>query len=166
MNSNISDFVSSILKTVRIQMNLHTLVQKVRLKSVSRIQQVFIVLLSVACITGCGGAQGMGSISGKVTLKGEPVTTGRIGFLSKETGKGAAGDISSTGEFEINSSLPAGTYTVTVNPPSPKPPQEGEPVTKPPNPKGFPKKFRSSETSDLKVEVKSGSNQLEIDMVP
>tara|TARA_R110002111_G_scaffold227346_2_gene288936 strand:- start:67425 stop:67802 length:378 start_codon:yes stop_codon:yes gene_type:complete len=119
-----------------------------------------------ACISGCGAAAGTGSVSGKVTLKGEPVTTGRIGFLSKETGKGAAGDIGETGEFDLGVSLPAGNYTVTVVPPASEPPQEGAPVTKAPDLQGFPKKYRSSETSDLKVEVQEGANQFEIEMVP
>ncbi len=129
------------------------------------LQSAMAVLLA-ACISGCGAAEGTGSVSGKVTLNGETVTTGRIGFLSKETGKGGGGDIGETGEFDLGVTLPAGTYTVTVVPPAPAPPQEGAPVTKAPDPQGFPKKYRSSETSDLKVEVQEGSNQFEIKLVP
>jgi len=121
-------------------------------------------LLLTTCFAGCSAKEGTGTISGKVTLNGKSITSGSVGLISNETGQGASGEINASGEFEFTVSLPAGTYVVTVAPPPPPGPTSGDTTTKTPDPVGFPKKYRSSETSDLKKEVKEGSNKFNIDL--
>lgn len=130
------------------------------------VQQVVCGIILTAFLPSCSSEPPMASASGVVSLDGKPLKMGRVGFLSKETGKGASAKIGPTGEFSLDSPVPPGSYTVTVIPPETAPPVEGEPVTPEPTFEGFPKKYRSAETSDLTVDVQEGENQFEIKMVP
>lgn len=67
------------------------------------------VLLVALC--GCGGGSNAGSVQGKVTLDGKPVTGGTLVFYS-ETGSYSAG-IRPDGTYSITD-MPPGDMTVTV----------------------------------------------------
>lgn len=131
--------------------------------------------LSVVLLAGCsGGATGpnrpQGSVSGKVTLGGQPVTGGAIHFTSTTNSSEAFGaDVSGTGEFKVGATIPAGSYKVTLSPPSVGPSIGPDGQMRPADPKAIqnvPAKYRTSDKSDKTVEVKTGENSLTIELVP
>jgi hypothetical protein len=67
----------------------------------------------VIILDGCGGGAerpAMGRVSGKVTYKGQPVTSGSVIFTpARDQGKEAAGGRVATGNIQ-----PDGTYTLTT----------------------------------------------------
>lgn len=73
------------------------------------------LLLVVATVIGCGGADDRRSISGMVTWGGEPLPTGDITLAPREVGH-ASGVAIENGEFEIPSSrgLAPGIYRVEI----------------------------------------------------
>jgi hypothetical protein len=131
---------------------------------------------------GCGGDPNMpklGKVHGKVTYKGQPVTSGHITFtpiLGKggETGQTATGEINSDGTyvmttFNTGDGAILGQHTATVvvrdkmNEDLTKPDATGriryelaKPVTPP--------KYASVETSPLKYTVKEGTNEIDIEL--
>jgi len=112
-------------------------------------------LASVCWCTGCGpGAPPTGSISGKVTFKGEPVTTGVITLVNDEAGLGASGELDASGNFRIDS-IQTGQYKVAVY--RPPPPPESNVDLK--NWKlSIPGKYQDIETSGLTATVNEGEN--------
>jgi hypothetical protein len=103
---------------------------------------------------GCG-AKGppMGSVSGKVTYKGQPLTTGVVTLLNEKAGSGASGEIDASGIYQIPS-IRTGEYNVAVHQ---SPPAPGA------APKGnwklnIPEKYQTPQTSGLTATVKEGSN--------
>lgn len=81
----------------------------------------FILLLSV----GCGGPPAVATVpvSGKVTLEGQPVSSGLVSFAAADDKVGAGlctGIIGADGEYKISSDgkpgAPLGKYKVTVTP--------------------------------------------------
>ena len=90
-----------------------------------------LLVLTTMCMVGCGGSgieeMKVAYVSGKVTMNGEPVTSGRIMFYptveegskSGKAGKPAQGTVSSDGSFELstygsNDGAVVGTHQVTV----------------------------------------------------
>ena len=120
------------------------------------------LLLAVVVFLGCSGPNAA-SVSGNVTLDGEPLTTGMVGFYP-EGGNGAPanGQIDSNGNYSLSTGtdvgLAPGKYTAIVvatkDPPQPYDKTGAEippiPIT--------PAKYGSTTTSDLRVEVKAGKN--------
>jgi hypothetical protein len=70
------------------------------------------ILLILGFASGCGEGGPANSVSGKVTLNGDPVT-GTIVFLGK--GKEATGSIGLTGEYFV-SDPPLGDVSVVIKP--------------------------------------------------
>jgi len=72
----------------------------------------FFALFLVVCCLGCGGGKGF-SVSGKVTFSdGTPVPSGQVTFSSSNVTAG--GGILPDGTYTVSTSVPAGTYKVTV----------------------------------------------------
>lgn len=132
--------------------------------------------LTVVLLAGCsGGGSGnnrpTGSVSGKVTLSGQPVTGGAVHFTSTKIASEAFGaDLSSTGDFKVGANIPAGSYKVTLSPPPVGPSIGPDGQMRPADPKAtqnaVPAKYRTPEKSDKTVEVKTGSNTLTIELTP
>jgi hypothetical protein len=140
--------------------------------------------LTVVCafFSGCSGDPNMpvlGKVHGKVTYKGQPVTSGRILFTPIE-GKGAASGQNATGEIASDGSYEMTTFntgdgailgqhivTVTV-------PQKGfEDIGKPDEsgrikyvlPKSItPSKYASVDKSPLRCTVREGNNPFDIEL--
>ena len=67
-------------------------------------------------IVGCSGG---GSVSGTVTLNGQPLTRGTVTFHPTGSGPAGIGTIGADGRYEVlvgkDKALPAGDYVVTVD---------------------------------------------------
>lgn len=133
-----------------------------------------------AISVGCGGSNSNvpAKINGKVTYKGAPVTGGQMTFFYESAGVYPVA-ISADGSFNAVD-LPTGTAVVTVDTellnPKKKTPKYGGGrggMSAPPEgvnsgPSGtyvaIPAKYRTRGASDLKVEVKAGSQDLDINI--
>jgi hypothetical protein len=126
--------------------------------------------LLAAGLAGCGeSGPETGTVKGAVTFKSAPLTAGTVNFYNKETAAAAQAALDESGRFTVASPLKTGTYLVFVFPPAPP-----APVMKNPNDpplkldtKGFPdvpQKYRSDRTTDIKVEVKAGANDVKVEI--
>ena len=76
------------------------------------------VILLAGLAGGCGEAS-TGSVSGKVTFKGEPVVDGDVTFFQPSSGRTSQAALDSEGNYSLNLSqgaLPTGEFKVTVTP--------------------------------------------------
>jgi hypothetical protein len=129
---------------------------------------------------GCGGAEQVptASVTGKVTLKGEPVTGGTLTFApiasgAKPPGKPAAGAVQSNGLFTLGTyaekdGAVVGKHRITYSPPIPEAPMND--TEAPMNDKEH-AEAKKSPYDGLKplieeVEVKAGSNSIDIELIP
>ena len=131
----------------------------------------FCTLLTLVLV-GCGGGGGppaptgpKGSVKGKVTYSGKPVTTGTL-VVDNEKGFIASSPLGKDGTFELKgpqgASLPAGTYKVGVTPPpNTAPPAAGQ-MPASPKIEGLPEKFYTPGGSGVTIEVKAGVQSLDI----
>ncbi|MBC7854668.1 MAG: hypothetical protein IAF94_14645 [Pirellulaceae bacterium] len=136
-----------------------------------------LTLLSFVC-TGCGGSSdnlGLGAVSGKVTFNGQPVTGGSVMFnpIASEakkllTGKPAAAEVGSDGSFTLttyakNDGAAVGKHRVTFTPPVVTIDEKEHKEDSPPLPKS---PLAGLVPSQAEVEVKAGSNTIDIQLVP
>jgi hypothetical protein len=126
------------------------------------------LIMLTAVISGCSGPNAA-SVSGNVTLDGQPLTTGMVSFYP-EGGNGtpANGQIDSSGNYSLSTGtdigLAPGKYiaivVATKDPPQPYDKTGAEippvPIT--------PAKYGSTNTSDLRVEVKAGKNTVPLSL--
>lgn len=133
-----------------------TLICKVRLLSA-------IVLLGAFVLTGCGSAEiPSGTVSGSVTLEGQPVESGEISFVSS-AGAAASGPITN-GQFTLENPLPAGTYSVGVAPAAltEAPGEGGDAIAAPTS--SVPAGYHMPGTSGLSQDIQEGPNTITIDL--
>lgn len=134
---------------------------------------VFLVpcLALALATTGCGGPTA--SVSGTVTYNGKPVTGGDLNFSpiangEKEPGKPAAGVIGADGTYRLGTfssgdGAVVGKHRVTyfppvLNPVEGKATRRGEAVPR--------SGFEGLVPKEAEVEVKPGSNKIDIELVP
>lgn len=137
-----------------------------------------VLLLSCGLLAGCGGSKG--TVSGKVSYKGQPLKGGNVSIVSK-----AGGALNSTigedGTYKI-SQVPLGPATITVETRSLRPVSQKSmpgPYAKAPKdalPPGLdssgdakhyvpiPEQYADPEKSGLSLDVKSGSQPHDIDL--
>ena len=124
------------------------------------------VAAAVVALAGCGGGLKTGSVRGKVTLDGEPITSGTVGFVAAD-GRVETAMIQPDGTYEIKKA-PAGDVVVTVQtyPPSPTMhrPDEAASKTKVARPtyQPIPPHYGDSKQSPLKYAVKAGEQEYEV----
>jgi hypothetical protein len=111
-----------------------------------------------------GGCQDQpaGTVSGKVSYRGKPVTTGSVNFYAPEKGVGATAELDSSGAFTIKEPLDAGNYKVYFLPPPPQqlpPGQKARQVTF-----GVPRKYQDASSTPLSREVKTGENEFPLEL--
>lgn len=132
-----------------------------------------LTLTIAAAMSGCGGEAGLASVKGRVTYKGQPVTTGEIFFTPDEPGKrGAKGVIGSDGYYTLGTfgngdGAYVGKHKVSVisqGPDKPIPPKmknrmleedmqgTGDPLV--------PKKYFSPQSSGLTADVADGKSNV------
>jgi len=120
-----------------------------------------LILFGVVALLGCSNKKPVGSISGKVTYKGNPVTTGSINFYAAERGMAAEAKMDASGNFSIKE-LEVGTYKVYISPPVP----EQLPPGTPPKKEKFevPAKYQDPARSTITKDVKAGPNDIPVDI--
>lgn len=128
---------------------------------------LFLGLLAFAI--GCTPAEELGRISGKVTHDGKPLSRGLVMFANRAKGVYMTAPIQPDGSYEVQmakgAGLPLGDYDVAVAPPMIDHPIG--PILNPPkleDEPDFPAKYRTWDTSPLKVTIVSGENQLAIEL--
>jgi len=116
------------------------------------------IWIATLLLAGCGGAGSSGTLAGKVSLKGQPVTGFQVSVISSKSGSGAMTEIGQDGAFEFREALPVGTYKVAVVPKPPEPVAPGTKLSKAPPP-AIPIKYQRVETSGFSAEIKPGRNE-------
>ncbi|WP_339728932.1 carboxypeptidase-like regulatory domain-containing protein [uncultured Gimesia sp.] len=145
-------------------------------------KQVFMsgLVLATLCLVGCGGGSTLpegdtGTVTGKVTFNGKPVSEGAsIVFLHKDKGITASSAIAADGSYALRmrreDAILVGDYQIGVTPPTVElTPAEAEAVnTGKELPEKewpeIPKKYRNPETSGVTFTVKAGENTFDLDM--
>lgn len=129
-----------------------------------------ILLLVLATLSiGCSPEEELGRISGTVTHLGKPLSRGLVMFANRQKGVYMTAPIQPDGSYEVKmakgAGLPLGDYDVAVAPPVIDHPIG--PILNPPkleDEPDFPAKYRTWDTSPLKVTIVSGENQLAIEL--
>lgn len=126
-----------------------------------------LVCLALVIVAGCSNEPPMGTVKGKVTYKGQPLTEGIVYVYNRETAEAGEGKITD-GKFELLQELTTGTYVAYVTAIPPPPPNPENP---PANlwgkfPKDFPTKYQREDQSDLRIEVKEGENDVTLTVPP
>ncbi len=120
-------------------------------------------------ISACASEEPRGTVTGKVSVNGVPLSEGTIYFENTSKGVALTGQIKADGSFTLAShqgaGLVVGTYQVAISPEAMlmsadeiplvgKNPRKPNDVKKSP----LPEKFYKTSTSKLTAEIKSGSN--------
>lgn len=133
--------------------------------------RAWLIVALIAATSGCGRSGGLETapVRGKVTLDGQPFTSGgSVVFQPQGRGKMATGQVEADGTFTLSTyasgdGATIGKHNVMVRPPVARVVNENEdpkPVTSP-----IPKKYMSLTTSGLEVDVKAGqTNEIPIDL--
>ena len=117
-------------------------------------------------LVGCWGPSNVGGVSGKVTLGGQPLPDARITFSPKSEGSsGAVGYTDSEGQYTLSyasgvTGAQEGENEVRISTF-----READPDSDPPQP-AVPEKVpaKYNVKTELKVDVKSGSNTLDFNL--
>ncbi len=132
-----------------------------------------LLLLFVLPISGCGGGPPSGTVTGTVTFKGAPLTTGRVIFYGANN-QTAIAQIGEDGNYEAIK-VPLGLVKVAVD--TPPPPsretvkaaktgkrrfERGVPISLPENTVSIPAKYGNPELSGFSLTVKEGSQPYDI----
>lgn len=117
------------------------------------------LLLGFAIMVGCGGTEGYSTVTGNVTLDGQPLPDALIQFSPVNPGSPSYGRTDASGNYELIYSreikgAELGEHVVAITTA-----QTGDPDAEPPTqdvPEKLPPKYHSQ--TELKVEVKPGKN--------
>lgn len=105
-------------------------------------------------------------VTGSVKWNNEPVTEGRVMFYSVLQGSGADGNLNEQGTFQLKEPLPPGDYVVTILPKqqsgSAIAAEKGDPASFVKTGSVIPKKYISSENSDLRAQLAAGPNTVDL----
>ena len=142
----------------------------------------FLFLVGGLMLAGCGG-RSLGTVSGKVSYKGQPVKGGTVAIIPKAGGV-LQGPIQEDGSFSIDK-VPTGPATITVETASVRPsgaksampgpyskiPQDvtrgfalAEKTGDPNRYVPIPERYGSHESSGLSMDVKSGPQTHDLDL--
>lgn len=134
-----------------------------------------VVAMLVISLVGCGGSSSgppapagpKGTAKAKVTHDGKPVTKGIL-LLDNGNGFVASSKASPDGTFDLKgpqgNEIPAGVYKVAISPESTPPAPGATEMPGPPKLEGVPEKFYSVGTSNVSVEIKTGAQDLTIEL--
>lgn len=141
-----------------------------------------LMALALGGLAGCGESTTFGTVTGRVLLRGKPVSAGQVSFLG-EDGVPVCGAIGPDSTYRVEQ-VPIGVAIVTVDdapqgePPKPAAPRvvgrrtDGRPILapapgstpKPRPPSAMPAKYTDTKTSGLQLTVGRGRNQFDIEM--
>ncbi|MEQ8211587.1 MAG: hypothetical protein RH917_17305 [Lacipirellulaceae bacterium] len=130
-------------------------------KTLQRITWLFIL-----AVAGCGGTYDS-TVTGVVTLDGEPLSRGRVTFYPTSPGPPCIGSINEQGRYEVSTGLevglPSGEYAITVVANEPPEKSQGERGGPPPAGKLItPAWYKSKQFSGLKENIEPGANEVEL----
>lgn len=118
-------------------------------------------------LAGCGPApKPTGQLSGSVTFDGAPVKDAKVQLQSAKTGEAFVAKVDASGKFTFDTPVTLGEYKAIILPVVDAPPA-GPGAAPPPKPaerKDIPARYQALDKTDLKVEVKSGSNTFDAKM--
>lgn len=131
--------------------------------AITRWRQVIGNASLVAALLGLVGCTGKssGTVSGKVTYKGNPVASGSVNFYNPGTGAAAEGKLDDNGAYTLPGPLDAGTYKVYLQPPIPEQLPPGQKAKKR-APFTVPPKYQTASNTPISKEVKVGNNDIPI----
>ncbi|HZN35118.1 MAG TPA: hypothetical protein VFB80_14920 [Pirellulaceae bacterium] len=126
------------------------------------------VLAAISLVAGCLGGNAA-SVTGAVTLDGQPLTTGDVSFYPDGSpGAAAYGQINAEGKYTLSTGTAAGLspgkYVAVVVATKPLPPPKDPYAPEVPPERITPAKYATVSTSDLHVEVKPGANDLPLSL--
>lgn len=130
-----------------------------------------LAMLGFVTAAGCG--RGLpGRISGRVTLDGQPLTTGLVTFHPTESGAVAYGPIDADGRYEVRTGstigLAPGTYAVTVAanapPTSPPAPADNRAYGEPIMPLITPLTYARRDRTPLRATVEPGDQTFDFEL--
>lgn len=128
--------------------------------------QAVVVVLAGVLVAGCGSPH-EASVSGTVTLDGEPLDRGTVSFHPVGEGAVAYGQIGADGSYEVKtgreSGLAPGDYKVTVVATTPPPPPK-DPMDEPVGELITPQRYGAKQTTDLQFAVEPGSNTIDLEL--
>ncbi|MCU0981543.1 MAG: hypothetical protein MUF25_20525 [Pirellulaceae bacterium] len=143
-----------------------------------RLASSFFFLVSVGLLVtlpGCSGGNPTAKVTGKVTHDGQPVTSGNLTFapVSGTVGKPAAGKVKSDGSYVLSTyaaedGAVVGRHRVVFSPSSGDSGQEETPLEPGKHAEDKPASavpFSGLVPKVAEVEVKSGSNEINIELV-
>tara|TARA_R110002111_G_scaffold262872_1_gene342338 strand:+ start:58022 stop:58462 length:441 start_codon:yes stop_codon:yes gene_type:complete len=122
------------------------------------------LLVCFALLTGCGSeTEPTGSVTGNITYQGNPLTEGLVNIYSAGRSVVGTAEIDTEGHFEFAKPIATGDYQVYISPPPPPaPPEPGQPPLKIKPPQKIPQKYRAANTTDLKITITAGANELSL----
>lgn len=127
--------------------------------------------LLVATWAGCGADASLAPVSGTVTADGQPVQGGVVTFTPIQSegtvGKPAVGEVGANGTFQLGTNAAGdgvviGRHRVLYSAPTPDaaPAEEGKHAEAPPA-----SPYEGLMPKEAEVEVKAGSNEIDIELV-
>ena len=134
----------------------------------SPLGKLLLVALIGGLMVGCGGKDGAGSITGKVTFEGKPVTVGTVRFSGHHSGAASQNNLDEEGAYSLvipDSGLPAGDYTVTIAPVISYKSGEHGMQTVYQGQESIPVQYHKPKNSPLKATLADGNNTFDFDMV-
>ena len=138
--------------------------------------RLWLALVVVSSFAGCGNEHGLVSVTGRVTYKGEPLTSGDISFVPEEGGRAATGQLDSSGGYRLGTFAPGdgakpGKHRVQIVSRGPDKPipkkKQGKMMEEDMEGSGdalIPQKYFSVETSGLNAEVGSSGGRFDFDL--
>jgi len=121
-----------------------------------------LLLATLVVLAGCQAKAPPATVSGKVTYKNQPLTSGFVNFYMPDKGIAAQGEIDANGNYKLQGEIIAGSFKVYVNPPLPEQLPPGQVSKKPPF--NVPPKFQDPRQTPITKEVKAGANDIPIDL--
>ena len=122
------------------------------------------LLFSLLLLSGCGSPYDA-TVSGNVTLDGQPLTKGSVSFHPVADGPVANGTIAGDGSYTVttgtDTGLPPGDYKVTVVATDPPPPGDEET----PGILLTPEKYNRVDTTPLQFTINAGGNEINLPIV-
>jgi len=120
---------------------------------------LFAVFLLIIC--GCGSG---GTVSGTVTLDGNPLPGAKVEFTPKTGGRPGSGETDDQGKYQLkylvdDPALPPGEYSVTIRTATSKEDESGKTID---IPEKLPPKYHAE--SELVREVIDGENSIDFEL--
>ncbi|QDU73189.1 hypothetical protein Pan97_01560 [Bremerella volcania] len=127
------------------------------------------LLLTISQLVGCGGSGNpIGTVNGKVTLNGEPVSEAYVMFEPVEGGRSSFGITDTDGNYQLtymaeNDGALVGEHTVRITTQRGAKRDDRGQITQPGVKEKFPPEYNTESTQQVTVE--SGRNEINFDVI-